>query len=247
MRFSVSETARLTGVSVRTLHYYDQIGLLSPGMVTETGYRYYGKEEIGRLQQILFYRELDFSLKDIMKIMCTSDYDKSEALQKQQELLRLKKDRLDRLIGLLDDLLKGEDTMSFKEFDKSDIEKAKAEYEEEVKQRWGKTDAYRQNQEKSAGYSESDWNTIMQKSEIILQKFAQHMEEDPGTDKVQELVKEWQTFITEFYYDCTNEILAGLGEMYTADERFQKNMDKFQAGTAEFMSRAIRIYCGKKR
>ena len=157
MKKTISEIAKLSGVSVRTLHYYDEIGLLAPSLVVpETGYRYYDEDSLARLQQILFYRELDFPLKEIGEIMAASDYNKDEALKRQRELLKLKRDRLDKLIGLLDANLKGENEMSFNEFDNTEIEAAKAKYAEEVKARWGGTDAYAQNQKKTAGYSDDE-------------------------------------------------------------------------------------------
>ena len=243
MKFSVSETAKLTGISVRTLHYYDEIGLLSPSMVSETGYRYYDNIALERLQQILFYKELDFSLKEINEIMNASHYKREDALRRQRELLKLKRNRLDKLISLLDDNLKGENTMSFKEFDMSAIEEAKNKYAEEVKSKWGNTDAYAQSKKKTDNYSKDDWNNAMSKSDEIMKKFSNKICEDPACEEVQELVEEWRAFITEYYYDCTKEILSGLGEMYVADERFMKNINKFGEGTAQLMSEAIKIYC----
>lgn len=247
MSFSVSETAKLAGVSVRTLHYYDEIGLLSPSMVSETGYRYYDELALERLQQILFYRELDFPLKDIVEIMNAPDYKKEDALKRQWELLKLKRKRLDKLIGLLDANLKGGDnTMSFKEFDRSAIEEAKSKYAGEVKAKWGNTDAYVQSKKKSDQYSKEDWARVMSKSDEIMKKFATRVDESPESKEVQNLVEEWRNFITESYYDCTVEILRGLGEMYVADERFMKNIDKFGDGTAEIMSKGIQVYCENK-
>ena len=137
MRKSISEMAKLSGVSVRTLHYYDEIGLLKPSeVVSDTGYRYYDELAMERLQQILFYRELDFPLKEIVKIMKSSEYNKEDALNKQRALLKLKRKRLDRLICLLDASLKGERNMSFKEFDMSEIEIAKEQYAKEVEERY---------------------------------------------------------------------------------------------------------------
>jgi DNA-binding transcriptional MerR regulator len=242
--FSVSETAKLAGVSVRTLHYYDEIGLLSPSMVSETGYRYYDELALERLQQILFYRELDFPLKSIVEIMNASDYKKEEALKGQRELLLLKRRRLDKLIGLLDANLKGDNTMSFKEFDISAIEEAKLKYSEEVKAKWGNTEAYKQSKEKTDHYTKEDWARIAGRSDEIMNQFSQRREEAPDSREVQALVEEWKAFITEFYYDCTNEILNGLADMYVADQRFTKNIDKFGEGTAKFMSKAIKVYCG---
>lgn len=244
MKKTISEIAKLSGVSVRTLHYYDEIGLLAPSLVVpETGYRYYDEDSLARLQQILFYRELDFPLKEIGEIMAASDYNKDEALKRQRELLKLKRDRLDKLIGLLDANLKGENEMSFNEFDNTEIEAAKAKYAEEVKARWGGTDAYAQNQKKTAGYSDDDWKRVGDKMDELLKKFASHIGEDPEGSAVQTLVADWQAFITANYYDCTKEILAGLGQMYIADKRFEANMDKFATGTARLVSAAIAVYC----
>lgn len=244
IRYSISETAKLAGVSVRTLHYYHEIGLLSPSeVVLDTGYRYYDDLAMEKLQQILFYRELDFPLKEIVKIMNASDYNKEDALKRQRELLKLKRKRLDKLIGLLDANLKGDNTMSFQEFDRKEIEEAKKKYAKEVESKWGNTEAYAQSKEKTEKYQKEDWARLMGKSNEIMKKFSEHLGESPESDEVQSLVREWQQFITGFYYDCTKEILAGLGEMYVADERFTENIDKFGEGTAMLMSEAIKAYC----
>ena len=246
MRYSVSEMAKLSGVSVRTLYYYDEIGLLMPSeVIAKTGYRYYDETAVTILQQILFYRELDFSLKEIVKIMNASDYNKEDALQKQRELLRLKRRRLDRMIGLLNANLKGENRMSFEEFDMSAIEEAKVKYAKEAEERWGNTDAYRQSQKKTANYKKEDWQKVMEEMDVLLQKFADMRGHSPKEPVVQELAAQWKQYITAQYYDCTDEILAGLGQMYVADERFTKNMDKFGEGTAKLISEAIAVYCGK--
>lgn len=242
MSYTVSEIAGLSGVSVRTLHYYDEIGLLSPIMISETGYRYYNDSSLEKLQQIMFYKELDFSLKEIGAILGATGYQKEDALNKQRELLILKRDRLDRLIALLSKSLKGEKNMSFEEFDISEIEKAKEKHAKEVRERWGNTDAYSQSQKKTSSYKKEDWERINKKSGEIFKKFADNIGEDPTSPKIKAIVKEWQDFITEYYYDCTDEILKGLGEMYVADERYKKNLDKYGDGTAEFMSRAIKEY-----
>jgi Predicted transcriptional regulators len=245
MKLSISQTAKISGVSVRTLHYYDEIGLLSPSEVSETGYRYYDDLALERLQQILFYRELDFPLKEIMDIMNASNYKKEEALQKQKELLLLKRKRLDNLIQLLESNLKGVDTMSFKEFDMDEINQFKEKYAEEVKEKWGNTSAYQESNEKTKNYSKEDWNKALNKSDQIMKEFAKQVGKDPAEEEVQKLVSEWKAFITEAYYNCTDEILAGLGQMYLADQRFKDNIDKFGAGTAELMSKAIAVYCEK--
>ena len=245
MSYSISETAKLTNISVRTLHYYDQIGLLSPSMVSETGYRYYDEFALEKLQQILFYRELDFSLKEIAQIMTTSNYRKEDALIRQRELLILKKKRINKLISLLDANLEGESKMSFQEFDMSEIETQKAKYAKEVEERWGNTEAFSQSKARTDSYKAEDWKQITEEADAIMREFAQNIHQAPESEVPQRLVKKWQTFITQTYYECTDEILEGLGKMYVADERFQHNIDKFGEGTAQFMSDSIKNYCKK--
>jgi len=245
MKLSVSETAALSGVSVRTLHYYDEIGLLKPAVVMESGYRYYDETSLELLQQILFYRELDFPLKEIQNFLAHPHYDKNEALKKQRNLLKLKRDRLNSLIQLVDDCLKGESDMSFEEFDTNAIEDAKKKYAEEAKERWGGSAAYKESMKRTSSYTKEDWARIQKESTAIFQGFADIRSESPQGEKAQDLVRQWKDHLDQFYYDCSNEILAGLGQMYIADERFTKNLDKFGEGTAAFMSKAIEVYCSK--
>ncbi|SDM94485.1 MerR family transcriptional regulator [Acetanaerobacterium elongatum] len=245
MNKTVNEVARVANVSVRTLHYYDEIGLLRPSALTDSGYRLYDEQALERLQQILFFRELDFPLCDIKRILENPSFNRREALEKHRSLLMLKRKRLDALIGLVDDSLKGEKTMSFKEFDTTEIENAQKQYAEEVKERWGSTDAYTESTKRTGNYNKEDWARITAEGDAIFKAFSQHLGEDSASPAVQKLVGDWQNHITKYYYSCTKEILAGLGEMYTADERFTKNMDKYGAGTAKLMSEAIRVYCAE--
>ncbi len=245
MKMSVSKFAKFTGVSVRTLHYYDEIGLLKPDLVDEqNGYRSYGENAFERMQEILFYRELDFSLRDIKKIISSPDYNKQEALKGQRSLLLLKRKRLDKIIDLIESVEKGERIMDFKAFDNKDI----SAYKKEVKERWGKTDAYKEHQEKTADYSADKWNDIANSLNEILAEFSIAMKngEKADSDTAQLLVKKLRDFITDTQYTCTNEILSSLGEMYVFDERFKKNIDKNGIGTAEFINDAIKIYCENK-
>ncbi len=242
MKVQIKEFAKLCGVSVRTLHYYDEIGLLSPGEVDEhTGYRFYNEESLLRMQEILFYRELDFPLKSIIEILSSPYYDKEKALAEQKKLLILKKERLENLISAIDDAVKGVNIMSA--FDNSEFEK----YKSEAKERWGNTDAYKEHSEKTRNYSKDKWNNLLEEMNDILAEFAACMKngEKPDSKEVQNLVKNLQNHITENYYVCTNDILAGLGKMYVADERFKNNINKHGDGNAEFISEAIEIYCNK--
>ena len=240
MKMRIQEFARLTGVSVRTLHYYDEIELLVPACVDkDTGYRYYDQASLLRMQEILFYRELDFSLKSIGQILSSPNYDAKQSLSEQRNLLILKKERLERLISAIDHAMKGENVMSA--FDNSKFDAYKAE----ARQRWGNTDAYREHAERTKNYSKTKWNELAGEMNEIFAEFALCMKngETPDSAEVQNLVKVLQDHITGNYYPCTNEILAGLGQMYAADERFRSSIDGNGDGTARFVSEAIEAYC----
>ena len=244
MKMHIKEFAKLTGVSVRTLHYYDEIGLLKPSTVDEkNGYRFYDEQSLERMQEILFYRELDFSLKDIQAILSSHDYDKHRALEAQKHLLTLKKERLERLIKAIDDAMKGENfTMNV--FDNSEFEAQRNSYAKEARERWGNTAAYKEFSEKT--YFAEKQDELNEGMNALMAEFADRMAIGcaPESEEAQALVKKWQDYITENFYTCTKEILVGLGEMYTADERFKANIDRHGEGTAEFMCAAIRVYCG---
>ena len=238
----IKEFAEFTGVSVRTLHYYDEIGLLTPAFVDKsTGYRFYDENSLIRMQEILFYRELDFSLKSIGEILSSPNYDKNKALKEQKHLLTLKKERLERLISAIDGAVKGEIVM--KAFDNSEFEN----YKREAKEKWGETDAYKEHAQRTKNYSNQKWNDLAAGMDHIMAEFALCMRKDetPDSAAVQNLVKLLQNHITENYYLCTHEILAGLGQMYVADERFKNNIDKHADGTAAFICEAIEVYCRK--
>ena len=241
----ISEVVKLSGVTVRTLHYYDEIGLLKPSKTTEAGYRMYSIEDLEKLQQILFFRELDFPLNEIKEIMVNPKYDKIEALNKHKELLIEKRKRIDGLVTLIDKTIKGDNNMSFKEFDNSKIEENKRKYSEEVKKRWGNTDAYKEYEKKTTSYDKNSWNTINEEMAKILKEFADNRDKDVNSDIVQSLVEKWRGYITLNFYNCTKEILSCLGLMYIGDERFKENIDKYGEGTSEFMAKAIEIYCSK--
>ena len=247
MKLQVKEFAELTGVSVRTLHYYDEIGLLKPSFVDgQNSYRFYDEDSLERMQEILFYRELDFPLKSIAEILASPNYDKQKALAEQKRLLTLKKERLTRLIVALEQAEKGEITMSA--FDNSEYETARQQYEDEAKQRWGGTDAYKESQTKTADYSKDKWNDVLSGMNGIFAEFSECKKcgASADSDTAQQLVKKLQDYITSNFYHCTDDILAGLGQMYTCDERFKNNIDKNGEGTAEFVSEAILTYRKKK-
>ena len=244
MKLQVKEFAELTGVSVRPLHYYDEIGLLKPSYVDEqNGYRFYDEASLERMQEILFYRELDFPLKSIAEILASPNYDKQKALAEQKRLLTLKKDRLERLIAALEQAEKAEITMSA--FDNSEYETARQQYEDEAKQRWGDTDAYKESRAKTSGYSKEKWNDVLGGLDGVLAEFAECKKRGESADSAaaQRLVKKLQDYITANFYHCTDDIHAGLGQMYVCDERFKNTIDSHGEGAAEFVAEAIGIYC----
>lgn len=245
MKLKIREFAKLTGVSVRTLHFYDEIGLLKPSYVDEqNGYRFYDEYALTRMQEILFYRELDFPLKEIRMVLSSPDYDKQNALKEQKHLLMLKKERLERIISALDSVMKGE-RVNMNIFDNSEFEEKRNEYAKEAREKWGDTAAYKEYDEKTADYSEDKHEQVNSAMDERIAEFADCKRNGfaPDSREAQALAKRLQDFITENYYTCTKEILAGLGEMYVADERFQKNIDRHGDGTARFMSDAIKVYC----
>ena len=237
----IKEFARLSGVSVRTLHYYDEIGLLRPAAVDgQTGYRYYDEASLLRMQEILFYRELDFPLKSIVEILSSPHYNKEEALREQKGLLTLKKERLERLIGAIDGALKGENVM--KAFDNSKME----QYMAQAKERWGKSEAWQEFEEKSAGRTPETERDLSEQLMDVFVRLGALRGEDPGSEAVQQTVAQLQQFITEHYYTCTKEILRNLGQMYTVVGSMRDNIDaRGGAGTAELARQAIEIYCSK--
>lgn len=235
MMKTVKEISRLTGVSVRTLHYYDEINLLKPTETTDAGYRLYDDTALERLHSILLFRELKFPLGEIKAILDSNGFDKEAALKEQIKLLEMQKNRLDEIIDSARKLLmKGNDNMNFSAFNKSEIDK----YADEAKKKWENTAAYKEFAEKH-----SDSND---KTEEFMQIFAEigkikHLEPDSQT--VQSMIKKLQNFITENYYTCTDDILKGLGQMYIADKRFKNNIDSTGGnGTAEFTAQAINTY-----
>ena len=235
MKLSIGDAAQRLGVSVRTLRHYDEIGLVKPTQVGENGYRYYDREAMALLQQVLFYRELGMSLKEIGPLLQAPETQRRKALEAHRHLLELKKQQLEGLLQLVDDTLGGK-TMQKPKITQADIDAAKEQYAAEAKERWGHTDAWKQSQGKTPNAAKMD---------EIFQGFAALLGTDPADRAVQAQVKDWQQFITDNLYPCTDEILAGLGQMYVCDERFTANLDKYGEGTAKLMSDAIKIYCKK--
>ena len=236
---TVHEVSQISGVSVRTLHHYDAIGLLRPTAVTEAGYRLYDDTALARLQSILLFRELAFPLKEIKRIMDDPQFDQATALEQQIRLLELQQERLSRLIDLARETMKtGVTHMDFTAFDNSKLE----QYAAEVKERWGNTAAYQESAQRPAAEQKDAAAGLMAQ----FARMGRLRTGDPAGQEAQAAVRELQQFITKHFYTCTPEILAGLGQMYTADDRFHTSIDAAGGeGTADFAGKAIAVYCTK--
>lgn len=253
MLYKVKEVADLVGISVRTLHHYDQIGLLKPKSVASTGYRLYADHDLERLQQVLFFKELGFSLHDIKSILDSPGFDRKQALKSQKQLLIEKKKRLEAIINLVQqtiDTIEGGSTMPntemFKSFDMTEIEKHQKQYADEVKQKYGNTDAYKESQRKTTNYTKENWAAIYEKSNEIYNNIAALMDRSPEDPKVQEEIGKWRQHISDNFYNCTLEIFRGLGDLYVQDQRFTANIDKVKPGLAKFMKEGIHFYCNNQ-
>ena len=239
---TVHEVSRLAGVSIRTLQYYDKIGLLHPTGYTDAGYRLYDDTALERLQHILLFRELEFSLKDIRMIINSPDFDRNKALEQQIELLTLKKERLDNLINFaLGIKMLGVRHMDFKAFDRSKLD----EYSRQAKELYGNTPEYKEMKEKMKNRTEEEDHIMADRFMLFFKEAGEIKNTDPASPEAQDLVKRIQDFITENLYTCTDKILSGLGKMYSGGGEFTENIDAYGgAGTAEFVDQAIQIYCG---
>ena len=240
---TVNEVSKLTGVSVRSLHHYDAIGLLKPAKVTDAGYRLYGEEELKRLQNILMFRELQFPLKQIKAILDSAEFDPNEALRQQIELLELQLKHTQELILFARRLQeKGVNEMGFEVFDKKEM----TQYAKEVSERWGNTNAYKEFQQKTKDRTDEEQGKIGQQLMSLFVEMGQLRELEPTDPSIQEKIAGLQKYITENYYHCTIEILSGLGQIYVCDERMKNNIDAAGGeGTAQFVSQAISVYCSK--
>ena len=238
---TVNQVSKLTGVSIRTLQYYDTLGLLKPVEYTESGYRLYDDTSLERLQQILLFRELEFSLKEIKGIIDAPSFDRNKALEQQIELLTLKKEHLENLINFARGIKGiGVKFMDFKAFDTRKID----EYAKRAKEQWGQTAEYKEFEEKTKNWTKDDETAVTNDFMQIFVEFGLMKEMNPSDEKVQFQVKKLQDYITEHFYKCSNEILAGLGKMYVGGGEFTENIDAAGGvGTAEFTNAAIEIFC----
>mgnify|MGYP001119511789 CR=1 FL=1 len=239
----VKQVAELAGISIRTLHHYDEIGLLEPSK-TESGYRLYSSADLDNLQQILFFRELDFPLKEIKKIMNDTSFDSEQALRRHRKMLVEKSVQINKMIKTIDKTLKyrkGEINMSNKEkFTGFDFSKDNS-YEKEARERWG-----------DKVVNESNKNIKGREKQIademneIYHELAKIRHLSPDSSEAQTAINKWYNFLNKIG-DYSLEAFEGLGQIYVADERFTKNIDKFGDGLAKFMCDAMKVYARKNK
>lgn len=243
--FSIGELAELAGVTVRTLHHYDRIGLVQPGVRTAAGYRSYTDEDAERLAQVLGYRELGFALGAIQDILDDPGADPIDHLRRQRVLLTERIERLRRIVTTIDTTLEAqkmgttgltpaEKLEVFGDFDPD-------EYAEEVEQRWGETDGYKQSAARTKNYTKADWAEIKGESEAIMNAFAAALAAGLPADSTEAMdaAEAAREQINRRYYDLTPEVHCHLGDMYIADERFKANYEKVAIGMAQYVRDAI--------
>ncbi|WP_239734206.1 MerR family transcriptional regulator [Mammaliicoccus sp. G-M28] len=246
MEMSVKELANIVGISVRTLHHYDEINLLNPSKISEAGYRLYSEANLDRLQQILFFKELDFPLKKIKQILDNPSFNKQEALQLHKKMLMDKRNHIDQMIQTINQTtkhFKGEINMTneekFKGFDFN-----KNEYEQEAREKWGGKTVDKANEKLSNMPKQERFEKENEMNNIFRSLASVNNEEkSPASEETQQLIQDWYDFLNDnINYEYSLEVFKGLGELYIADERFTKNINQFGEGLAQYMHEAINIY-----
>ncbi|BFV58256.1 MerR family transcriptional regulator [Kitasatospora sp. CMC57] len=241
---SVGQVAAIAKVTVRTLHHYDEIGLLSPGGRTPAGYRRYRDTDLDRLQQILFYRELGFSLEEIAAILDDGTVSPTEHLRRQRDLLHARIDRLRELAAAVEHAMEAS-RMGIQLTPEEKFEVFGADYQErwetEAEQRYGGSDAWQQSSRRTARYSKSDWERIKAEGDALNARCAAALAAGvaPASAEGMALAEEHRRQITDNYYDCGYEMHRCLGDMYLADERFTATYERVAPGLAQWLRNAI--------
>lgn len=252
MAYQINELAIMAGVSLRTLRYYDEIGLLSPASRSPAGYRLYSDDDLAKLQQILFWRELDFPLDQIKQLINEPGGERQQALKTQVKLLQERARHFLRLADLAQATLeheKGARKMANKDmftaFNYEKMMEDQKQYEAEVEERWGGTEAYRISRQRTAGYTKEDWERISSvQTENLKELAGLYSDGVPyDDDRVLAVVDRNRKFITDSFYPCSLEMFSGLGNMYVSDERFTAFYDRIAPGLAAYYNEAIQYYC----
>jgi DNA-binding transcriptional MerR regulator len=240
----VGEVAEVAGVSVRTLHHYDEIGLLTPSAHSRAGYRRYGERDLERLQQVLFYRELGFPLKEIVTILADPTRDALDHLRRQHELLLARRGRIDTMVAAVEQAMEARKMgINLTPQERFEVfgDRDPARYADEARQRWGDSDPYQQSTARTAAYRKDDWLEIKAESTAIVDAFAAAMRDGAPADSeaAMDAAQAHRAHISRRFYDCTYEIHRGLAEMYLADERFTRTYEDVAPGLARYVHDAI--------
>ena len=244
MSYTVKAVAKVAGVSVRTLHHYDQIGLLRPGAHSAAGYRLYGEKDLERLQQVLFFKELGFELKEIRQVLADPDFDRERALKEHRKLLLERQERVGRLIASVDRTLKAMkrgkpmNATMFEGFDHT-------QYEEEARQRWGGSPAWAESQKRWKSYTKKDLEQLQKEGTEVMEHLTALAERDPADADVQKWIGEHHAQINKWFYTCPPEVYRAIGDGYVEDPRFTAFYEKFRPGMAKFMRAAMHVYCDR--
>jgi DNA-binding transcriptional MerR regulator len=248
---NVGEVASLAGVTVRTLHHYDRIGLLSPSERTPAGYRRYTPSDLDRLHQVLVYRELGFPLEEIAILLDDPAADPLAHLRRQLALLRDRLDRTRAMVAAVEKEMEAH-TMGisltpeerFEVFGEHDP----SQYDAEVEERWGETDAYRESRRRTSSYTKDDWLRIKAEGADVERRFAEAMRSGLAADSEQamDVAEEHRQHISRWFYDCPPEMHAGLGRMYVEDERFTAHYEQIAPGLAQYVSTAVQANAARR-
>ena len=245
MTYTVQQLAKLAGITPRTLHHYDAIGLLKPARIKSNGYRQYEAAELLRLQQIMFFRELEFPLEEIQKILDNPHFDIVTALRDHRTLLEIKKKRLDDLLGTIDNTLTKitkQKTMNDKELYAGFSKEEAAAYAAEAKARWGNTDAYKQSQERVKKMSKEQFERIGKEGDELQKEIVANMDKGPNSPAVQKLIAKHYDNL-RYFYEPNLELYRGLADMYVSDPRFAAHFEKYHPDLPAFMRDAMHAFC----
>lgn len=248
---NVGEVAALAGITVRTLHHYDRIGLLSPSGRSSAGYRQYAAADLDRLHAVLLYRALGFSLEEVATLLDDPSADPAEHLRRQHRLLLDRLDRTSAMVAAVEKELEARAMgISLSPEERFEVfgEHDPAQYDAEVSQRWGDTDAYAQSQRRTAAYSKEDWLRITAEAEDLEARFAAALADGvpAESERAMDLAEEHRQQITGTYYDCPPEMHAALGRMYVEDERFAAHYDQRAPGLAQYVSTAVQANAARQ-
>lgn len=244
MTYTIQQLAQAAGISVRTLHYYDQIKLLTPSFTRPNGYRCYEEKEVLQLQQILFFRELEFSLEEIKKIIHAKNFDVLTALRDQKKLLKMKQARLGRLIQTIDHTIahtKGGEPMNTDDVYAGLTDTQIEEYKKEAQDRWGNTDAFKQSQERTKNWTKAEYARIQKEADRLLKHLVTIMNKGVSDPDVQADIETHYQGMQQFY-DCSYDIYRGLARLYVEDPRFTAYYTKYHPDLAQFMCDAMTYY-----